>query len=105
MRAYYNFTEVSLAKETLSLKDKTDRFGNPMVSDDHIQWAKKVLMWFNNYLCSVRNICKNVGVKWNNAVSILWKRIKSGLSKIKDDVIRTIYEPLKSKSYIRVPLK
>lgn len=105
MRTYYNMIEVSIAKETLSLKNKTDKFGNPMVSDVHVEWANKVLTWFNNYLCSVRNICKNVGVKWNNAVSLLWKRIKLGLSKIKDDAIRSVYEPLKSKSYTRIPLR
>lgn len=105
MRNYYNLIEVSAAKETLKLANQTDKFGKPMVDPIHIDWANKVLTWFNNYLCSIRNIIKNTGRKWNAAVSLIWARLKQGLTRISDEVIKTIYKPLKKSTYVQLPLR
>lgn len=77
-------TDVSCARETMSLYGKTDRFGNPMVELHHVLWAAKVLIWFNNYMTKVRKLVRDLRTAWNNAVSILWRGLRSFTIRLKD---------------------
>lgn len=77
MKNFYSMVDVHIARETMSLYGKLDRFGNPMVELPHVLWAAKVLIWFNNYMNKVRQLMRNLRTTWNNAVSKVWRGIKS----------------------------
>ncbi len=70
-------SDVSCARETMSLYGKTDRFGNPMVELHHVLWAARVLIWFNNYVTRIRQMVRDLRTAWNNVVSMVWQGLRN----------------------------
>lgn len=73
----YSFLDVSTAKIILSAPE-LDRFGDLMFTIDIRIWAAKVLIWWNNYLQSVRKAMSIFKCSWQKATSKTWAAIKSG---------------------------
>lgn len=98
MKAYYSFTEVGIARQILADADTLDRFGNPLYPVTFILWAAKVESWFRSYINRIKNVIRNQKVAWNEAVSRVWKTLKSAATVISDKFEASVFSTIKDRT-------
>ena len=80
----YNLTDIKCAKITLSLAGQLDRFSNPMVGQDAIDWANDVLSFF----AKIYNYARKCVGHWTCRLKLAYNWMKSGFKDETEDEIR-----------------